>query len=148
MIMAATDGTPPAVGQEHTHDNAPDGTVAKVVRHDHTGDPLGVKRDHEHGADEAVVVAGSTGIISRIMIMMASTNGAGEDPAPADGQEHTHDGDGTVSDVSDSHTHDHETDKTLADHEHGSTTVIDSQDVDPATRECCCPCPRWQRFCG
>ena len=50
-----------------------------------------------------------------------------EDPVPADGQEHTHDANGTVSDVSDSHTH-AETDKTLADHEHGNTTEVGSQD--------------------
>ena len=53
------DATDPVGGQEHTHDKAPDGTVAKVDSHKHTGDPLGVKMDHEHGTDEAVVVVGT-----------------------------------------------------------------------------------------
>ena len=117
MLLLLMEG-PPAVGQEHTHDKAPDGTVANK--------------------GTAINTLAIRSVLRWIMNMMElllwlsdtlvdhdhdGVENAGDEPAPAtNGQEHTHDTDnGTVSDVSDSHTH-AETDKTLADHEHGTTT--------------------------
>ncbi len=121
----------PAAAVAHTHDKAPDGTVAKVPGHKHDGDPLGVKMNHEHGGDDgAVIVFGGTNLTQHDHDGIDSGDTGESDPeydAPVDGQGHIHDRDLSVSDVAE---HEHaDADSKLADHEHGAATGTQPEDV-------------------
>ena len=122
----------PAAAMAHTHDKAPDGTVARVSSHKHDGDLLGVKMDHAHGGtDGAVIVVTDTNLTQHdhdgIAIGASTGTSDPEYGAPEDDEEHTHDRDRSVSDVAE---HEHaDTDSKLADHEHGTTTGTQPESV-------------------